>query len=220
MEAIKTHYNGMWFDSRTEARWAVFFDQLGIPYIHEPEGFVFSDGTTYLPDFYLPDSKAFFECKGIMNDKDLHKIKMLMEESGRPVIVGYSDFTFDSCENDWGHGFYRAEKDDSVLIQCPCCKKWYFAGIEGFYECQCCGAYDGDHYFCIEFSNPNSYYGISEEVRKALDYALGKKFDKREMSETKKSLPPEVPMTSSVENNNPSGLFASLSKSFFDDLNS
>ena len=58
LKAIPTYYNGMKFDSRTEAHWAVFFDTLGIPYIHEPEGFVFSDGTRYLPDFYLPDQKA------------------------------------------------------------------------------------------------------------------------------------------------------------------
>lgn len=235
MEAIKTHYNGMWLDSRTEARWAVFFDQLGISYIHEPEGFVFSDGTTYLPDFYLPDSNQFFECKGIMNDKDLHKINMLMAESGRPVIIGYSDFSFESCENDWGDGFYRATKQNSVLVHCPCCQKWYFSGIEGFYVCLCCGAYDGDHYFDIEFGNQNGYGWTSDKVKRALDCALSKKFDKREIPnddtlemkrlQAKKNTL-NVPSVFPDRNKIPfdlsescsKGVFSNLNHSFFDDL--
>jgi len=36
-----------------EARWAVFFDTLGIRYRYEPEGFDLN-GVWYLPDFYLP----------------------------------------------------------------------------------------------------------------------------------------------------------------------
>lgn len=61
--AIQTEYNGYLFRSRLEARWAVFFDALGIEYEYEPEGIVLSDGTQYLPDFYLPDFKCYFEVK-------------------------------------------------------------------------------------------------------------------------------------------------------------
>jgi hypothetical protein len=50
--AIETEYKGYLFRSRLEARWAVFFDALGIPYLYEPGGFDLS-GTWYLPDFYL-----------------------------------------------------------------------------------------------------------------------------------------------------------------------
>ena len=48
-------FRGYLFRSRLEARWAVFFDALGIQWEYEPEGIVLSDGTHYLPDFYLPD---------------------------------------------------------------------------------------------------------------------------------------------------------------------
>jgi hypothetical protein len=39
MQAIETAYNGYRFRSRLEARWAVFFDALGIRYQYEKEGF-------------------------------------------------------------------------------------------------------------------------------------------------------------------------------------
>lgn len=53
MKAIETQYKGYRFRSRLEARWAVFFDALGYQWEYEPEGFVLSDGTHYLPDFRL-----------------------------------------------------------------------------------------------------------------------------------------------------------------------
>lgn len=53
MKPIETKYKGYRFRSRTEARWGVFFDSLGITWEYEPEGFEFDDGTRYLPDFLL-----------------------------------------------------------------------------------------------------------------------------------------------------------------------
>ena len=54
MRAIETHYKGYRFRSRLEARWAVFFDALGIEWDYEPEGFELGNGERYLPDFFLP----------------------------------------------------------------------------------------------------------------------------------------------------------------------
>ena len=59
MKVIETKYNGFLFRSRLEARWAVFFDSLGIEWSYEPEGFEFKDGTRYLPDFYLPQFNVY-----------------------------------------------------------------------------------------------------------------------------------------------------------------
>ncbi|MHB9056231.1 MAG: PDDEXK family nuclease [Paludibacteraceae bacterium] len=56
MKSIDTLYNGNYFRSRLEARWAYFFDQLGVKYEYEPEGFESEGGDRYLPDFYLPDT--------------------------------------------------------------------------------------------------------------------------------------------------------------------
>lgn len=52
---IETYYHGLRLRSRTEARWAVFFDTLGIEYQYEKEGYDLGDGVRYLPDFWLPD---------------------------------------------------------------------------------------------------------------------------------------------------------------------
>lgn len=52
LKPIETQYNGYRFRSRLEARWAVFFDETGIQYEYEPEGFDL-DGVWYLPDFRI-----------------------------------------------------------------------------------------------------------------------------------------------------------------------
>lgn len=52
IKAIETHYAGCRFRSRLEARWAIFFDTLGIRWEYEPEGFETSAGR-YLPDFRI-----------------------------------------------------------------------------------------------------------------------------------------------------------------------
>ncbi len=62
IKAIETEYNGYRFRSRLEARWAVFFDAVGIKYQYEPDGFEY-DGEKYLPDFYLPDFEMYVEVK-------------------------------------------------------------------------------------------------------------------------------------------------------------
>mgnify|MGYP003350141165 CR=1 FL=1 len=50
MQPITTIYKGYRFRSRLEARWAVFFETLGLDWAYEPEGFDLG-GTQYLPDF-------------------------------------------------------------------------------------------------------------------------------------------------------------------------
>lgn len=63
IQAIETEYKGYRFRSRLEARWAVFFDAMGIEWEYEPEGIVLYDGTYYLPDFFLCDFNCYFEVK-------------------------------------------------------------------------------------------------------------------------------------------------------------
>lgn len=69
MKAIQTRYKGYHFRSRLEARWAVFFDALGLQWEYEPEGFDLGDGMLYLPDFrvhYPGEDRRWlwFEVKG------------------------------------------------------------------------------------------------------------------------------------------------------------
>lgn len=57
--AIPTLYAGVLFRSRTEARWARFWDALDIGWDYEPQGFV-AAGIPYLPDF------AVFPALGVL----------------------------------------------------------------------------------------------------------------------------------------------------------
>lgn len=64
MKAIETKWKGYRFRSRTEARWAVFFEAAGIDFEYEPEGYVLPSGP-YLPDFRLRtfgDGRTGKEC--------------------------------------------------------------------------------------------------------------------------------------------------------------
>lgn len=86
IKPIETYYNGYRFRSRLEARWAVFFDALGVKYEYEPEGFDLGDGIYYLPDFRIkcyglrgtPLQKEPFdlwiEVKGVATKEDCDKI--------------------------------------------------------------------------------------------------------------------------------------------------
>jgi hypothetical protein len=94
MKAIQTVYNGYRFRSRLEARWAVFFDALGIKWEYEPEGFEFSDGVKYLPDFLLTDFGVYAEVKPKQlteteYKKSAHLPCILLDTSHPQVYRGY-----------------------------------------------------------------------------------------------------------------------------------
>ena len=89
MKIIQTWYKGILFRRRTEARWAVFFDSLGIDWDYEEEGFIMSDGTYYLPDFHLPtfDKGMFVEVKGVFTQSEKELCRDLCYESGKNVLL-------------------------------------------------------------------------------------------------------------------------------------
>ena len=149
IKPIETEYNEYRFRSRAEARWAVFFDACGVKYMYEPEGLKLSDGTMYLPDFYLPESKTYFEVKGLMSDVDMHKITQLQKDLGCSVAIGYSDMTFQASDWLWEDAFTLSDKSESLFVQCMACGKYYFIGVHGTYACLNCGHYDGNCTFRI-----------------------------------------------------------------------
>lgn len=75
IKAIETRYKGYRFRSRLEARWAVFFDTLGLKWEYEPEGFETKAGW-YLPDFYLPEMDLWIEVKPDRSAKKIHEDDM------------------------------------------------------------------------------------------------------------------------------------------------
>lgn len=71
IKAIETQYKGYRFRSRLEARWAIVFDELGIDWVYEQQGYVLPSGQKYLPDFRISlfGLKAWVEIKGGLDSK-------------------------------------------------------------------------------------------------------------------------------------------------------
>ena len=88
LKAIETHYNGYHFRSRTEARWAVYFDTLKIKYEYEKEGYDLGKLGWYLPDFWLPQVSMFAEVKGQeFTKKEYKKCVELVKQSNYPCLM-------------------------------------------------------------------------------------------------------------------------------------
>lgn len=124
--ALPAKYNGITFRSRTEARWAVFFDFAGIPFQYEPEAYPLPSGN-YLPDFLLelPNRKAWFEVKGQRPDEtEIDKLRELSLLSG--------------CEAYITIGAPVSPSFESILLV----REWVDHGPFAFVRCGTCHAVD------------------------------------------------------------------------------
>lgn len=119
MKPIPTDYAGCRFRSRTEARWAVFFNSMHWRWDFEPEGFRLKSGN-YLPDFRVWTNggsiPTWFEVKpfkdGCPEDK---RWRDLAVDTDKPIIIAYGMHrTGDGCEAAWKHG--RLEPHAGRLI--------------------------------------------------------------------------------------------------------
>lgn len=91
LRALPTEYEGYQFRSRTEARWAVFFDRADIKWDYEREGFEFG-GERYLPDFWLPDLERWLEVKGVAPTQDeQRKAQWLADGTGFDVLLAFGE---------------------------------------------------------------------------------------------------------------------------------
>ena len=101
LKPIQTIYKGYKFRSRLEARWAVFFDAVGVKWDYEVEGYVLDKDLCYLPDFILHDvyvrrqlvRSLWVEVKGELTDKDIKKAELFSgvfesgEDSDHPLLI-------------------------------------------------------------------------------------------------------------------------------------
>lgn len=88
IKAIETHYKGYRFRSRLEARWAVFFDALGIDWEYEKEGYDLGELGYYLPDFYLSGLECFIEIKpALPSEEEWEKCRALHKMTGERVFI-------------------------------------------------------------------------------------------------------------------------------------
>lgn len=85
---IETVYRGYRFRSRLEARWAVYFDALGIEFEYEPEGYDLGDAGWYLPDFWLPQVRLWAEVKrGEFLPDEVRRCQALAGVTGHEVVM-------------------------------------------------------------------------------------------------------------------------------------
>ena len=132
LKAIETVYNGYRFRSRLEARWAVFFDALGVKYEYEKEGYDL-DGTWYLPDFRLPELERWIEIKGQYPTKEeINKMLALASASKSDGIILWGDMP-----TSYGD---QPVRDRDHWIDCSCV--WIDNNPQIWTACKNCGRVD------------------------------------------------------------------------------
>lgn len=143
LKAIKTEYDGHPFRSRLEARWAVFFNAMGIKYDYEREGYDL-DGLWYLPDFWLPELESFVEIKGIAPSQKESTKAFLLAKHSRYCVYIFSGQIGNGC---MGLGYFPSfignAKDVRTApvewLTCPKCESLNIVpyGQLEFLPCDC-----------------------------------------------------------------------------------
>lgn len=130
IKAIETVYMNYRFRSRLEARWATFFEELGIPWEYEKEGFDI-DGEWYLPDFYLPSISlrgnlnnlgVWIEIKPIDHTHSkgfTDKYYKLARFTNHPLVLYHG--LPDNDYNDYSGGYEHSQRGwDNYMRFCKC----------------------------------------------------------------------------------------------------
>lgn len=101
MTARETIYNGVLYRSRLEARWAIFFDVVGVEFQYEPKQFLTGEGL-YLPDFYLPTLRMWIEIKPATGKGPTpEEILKMRDVADTESKVGFILCGFPAIKNGW-----------------------------------------------------------------------------------------------------------------------
>jgi hypothetical protein len=137
IQAIETRWKGFRFRSRLEARWAVFFENIGVQWDYEKEGFNLGDAGYYLPDFWIDDWKCWVEIKPLMVEQleeDYEFVPQLLELSkqnrvllimGRPWVGNHKIY-------DFHNGRYEFDFNYDCFSQCRRCSSSVLLSVNGF----------------------------------------------------------------------------------------
>jgi hypothetical protein len=87
IKSIPTRYKTFRFRSRLEARWAVFFDVLGIEWRYESRS-VDLGWCLYIPDFWLPQYRMYAEVKpDDFRSEELVKVTTLVAKTNEECLL-------------------------------------------------------------------------------------------------------------------------------------
>jgi hypothetical protein len=184
VHAIETKYSGCLFRSRIEARWAVFFNSVGLEWRYEPEGFKLRTGegaeVWYLPDFYLPSIRSWVEIKGAVptteEDEKCFLLADAVHEMGDRVFIFTGDIPYPDPSEDRRDSAYRYFPDRSSDFQ-----YW-------FCECHRCGTigleFNGrgarigccSHDGCGRYGSDKCYLYNSTRLLRAYEAARSERF--------------------------------------------
>jgi hypothetical protein len=144
IKAIETRYKGYRFRSRLEARWAIFFDAMGIKWEYERQGYHTEYGP-YLPDFYLPEvgvrglGSSLVEVKPIKpTDIEEGKLREVADSLGIGAIILVGEVS-----NGWCLDHIQVAPfwdSDMTLMHCETCNTCKYEFSESSYlYCPKCG---------------------------------------------------------------------------------
>ena len=119
LPALPTIYKDTRFASRTEARWAILFDELGLEWGYEIGKYSTGYGS-YTPDFALPDLDVWWEVKGAepVRGAVLAARGLAMKDRHAVVLSWGAPSTFKRLRITNGSQEYPA-----YLVRCKNCKK-------------------------------------------------------------------------------------------------
>lgn len=142
-KAIPTTYADTEFRSRLEARTAMLLDQHSIEWHYEAEGFELSDGTRYLPDFWLPRTRTYVEVKG-QNVPGVEKARRFardlagdtyeLTDTDHPIVL---IATLERREHHDRLALVNALGASVFHIRCPVCRQRQWVNI-GVWTCRAC----------------------------------------------------------------------------------
>ncbi len=140
LQAIETLYRGYRMRSRLEARWAIFFDVLGVKYEYEPEGFKLGNLGWYLPDFWLETVQMWAEVKrGAFTDMERRKVIALVEVTDFPCLMldgTPADQAYYGYEPGEWFDSARTEREGAFLTDYVLVEGHHYPANEGrFYTC-------------------------------------------------------------------------------------
>ena len=168
IKAIQTKYKGRNFRSRLEARWAVFFQEMGYDWDYEVEGFVLENGEWYLPDFVVrtkdrPDLVWYYEIKPRHQEND-DKYQELKRVIGNSKINDGANERSISLLNGSPYECFSELHDKMVCPRCGGISKWDVvtdADNKAYFNCEMCvGSEEVVFDLQGDYENKSEYIGF------------------------------------------------------------